>query len=197
MISPPRPPADVLSRRPRIASAPAGTIVHRFYSTAFDPIHFDTGLDGRLNAPDGSYGVLYVAKAIEGAFAETFLRQPGRRQIPADLLARKGYARLRLTRRMNFILLAGQGLGVLGATAEVTHGGGSYDLPQTWSTALHRHPVVADGIAYHARHDDDETCYAVFDRSGSALAEAERTPDLDQPWFWNVADAYEVGRSPS
>lgn len=50
---------------------------------------FDLGQGGRLNAPDGAYGVLYAAADAHGAFADTFLRQPGRQQIPDDLLAAK------------------------------------------------------------------------------------------------------------
>jgi hypothetical protein len=41
---------------------PAGAVVHRFYTAEYDSIFFDPSLLGRLNAPDGSYGVLYVAE---------------------------------------------------------------------------------------------------------------------------------------
>lgn len=195
MTAPPYPPGDIASRTPRVAKLPAGALLHRFYTLGYDPIHFAFGPDGRLNAPDRSYGVLYAAAAVEGAFAETFLRQPGRRMIPADLLAKKGYARLRLTREAAFVVLAGPGLGVLGATAEVTHGG-SYDLPQAWSAALHAHPIRADGVAYHARHDDVQMCFALFDRARAAVVESDRNEHLDDAWFWTVADGYEVGRAP-
>ncbi len=63
----------------------AGTVVHRFYSAGYEPIFFDSSRMGRLNAPDGSYGVLYTAREAAGAFAETFLRTPGRRLIDSDL----------------------------------------------------------------------------------------------------------------
>ena len=65
-----------------------------------------------------------------GAFAETFLRQPGRRFIPDDLLAAKAYAQLRATRPLRLVKLSGPGLAKLGATAQVTHGGLPYDVPQ-------------------------------------------------------------------
>ena len=35
-----------------------GQVLHRFFTFAYDPIHYDRGRDGRLNAPDDSYGVL-------------------------------------------------------------------------------------------------------------------------------------------
>lgn len=94
------------------------------------------------------------------------------------------------------IRLAGPGLARLGATAEVAHGGLPYDVPQAWSIALARHPVGADGIAYHARHDDAELCYGLFERSADAIAEAAREVDLDQDWFWRIAERYGVGLAP-
>jgi RES domain len=68
--------------------------------------------------------------------------------------------------------------------------------PQTWSQALSRHPINADGIAYNARHDDEELCYALFDRCKGALFEAETVSELDQEWFWRLASRYKVGMAP-
>jgi hypothetical protein len=76
-VSAPLPPADLSRREPQFLTLAKGRIVHRFYTARHDPIFFDKSQEGRLNAPDGSYGVLYVARSAEGAFAETFLRRPG------------------------------------------------------------------------------------------------------------------------
>ncbi|WP_245466707.1 RES family NAD+ phosphorylase [Mesorhizobium sp. M1A.F.Ca.IN.022.07.1.1] len=175
---------------------PAGQEIHRFYTARWEPIFFDTSTDGRFNAPDATYGVLYAAKKINGAFAESFLRTPGRTLIDPDLLRRKAYVRLVIKRDLKLIRLAGPSLARLGATAEVAHGGLPYDVPQAWSIALARHPVGADGIAYHARHDDAELCYALFERSADAIAEVDREVDLDQDWFWRMAERYGVGLAP-
>ena len=94
----PLPPPDLALRDPALITLEAGEILHRFFTAAYEPIHFDRSRDGRLNAPDASYGVLYTAEDARGAFAETFLREPGRTLIPSDLLARKAYVRLRVTR---------------------------------------------------------------------------------------------------
>jgi hypothetical protein len=193
-VSAPPPPSDLDSRNPELLQLPAGTIIHRFYTSEYEPFFFDPGLSGRLNAPDGSYGVLYCAKDPSGAFAETFLRTPGRRLIDADLLRRK--ARLQVRSELSLIRLAGPGLAILGATAEVVHGGLPYAVPQAWSKALFNHPIAADGIAYHARHDDEALCYAIFDRAGAAIAEVGRETDLDQDWFWQLALKYRVGMAP-
>lgn len=192
----PRPPADLADRTPITTTVPTGRVLHRFFTTANAPIHFDRSQDGRLNAPDGSYGVLYAAKRPQGAFAETFLRQPGHTQLAADLIARKAYVTLAVTRPLRLINLHGPGLARLGATAEVTHGGLPYAAPQAWSAAIHAHPLAADGIAYKARHDDREICYALFDRAETALREAGRERDLDRDWFYELAEPYGVGVAP-
>ena len=193
---PPLPPANLDGRAPNLIHLPAGEVLHRFYTRRLDPIFFDHSRDGRLNAPDGGYGVLYAAQSVAGAFAETFLRVPGRTLIPTDFLALKAYVRLRVTRPLTLIKFSGPGLGRLGATAEVVHSGRPYDIPQAWSQALKAHPVRADGIAYTARHDDEALCYAVFDGGAASVEAISQETDLDQDWFWRVAEPYGVGIAP-
>lgn len=195
-MSAPLPPSDLASRDPELVTLPAGAIMHRFYTAGNQPIFFDPGLSGRLNAPDGSYGVLYSAEETSGAFAETFLRTPGRRLIDVDLLSRKAYIRLQVQSELTLIKLAGPGLAILGATAEVVHGSLPYDVPQAWSKALFGHPVNAHGIAYYARHDDEALCYAIFDRASASITEIGRETNLDQDWFWQLALKYKVGIAP-
>ena len=196
-MSAPLPPPDLASRDPGRVTMPAGAVMYRFYTSEYEPIFFDLGLSGRLNAPDGSYGVLYCAEETSGAFAETFLRTPGRRLIDTDFLGRKAYVRLQVRSELTLIKLAGPGLAILGATAEVVHGGLPYDTPQAWSKALFGHPIHAHGIAYHARHDDEALCYAIFDRASASITETGRQTKLDQDWFWQLALKYRVGIAPS
>jgi hypothetical protein len=193
----PLPPADLPFRTPHLVLLAKDEVLHRFYTAQFAPIFFDRSLDGRLNAPDGGYGVLYAAKAEAGAFAETFMREPGRTLIPTDFLALKAYVRLRVLRQLTLIKFSGPGLGRLGATAAVVHGGKPYDASQAWSKALKAHPIGADGIAYTARHDDEALCYALFDGGPDPVVEVDRVIDLDQDWFWRVAEPYGVGIAPS
>ncbi|WP_363223061.1 RES domain-containing protein [Phenylobacterium sp.] len=107
----------------------------------FDPIYSDQSLQGRFNAPDASYGLLYAAKAEPGAFVERFLRSPGRRDIDPGLLDNKGYPRLKVLRPLRVVEFDGRRLAPLGATAAVPHGDPPYDIPQTWSRALRDHPA--------------------------------------------------------
>jgi hypothetical protein len=193
-LAPVLPPADLANRKPDLLRLRRGTLVHRFFEQRYDTLFFDRSAAGRFNAPDGSYGVLYVARTASGAFAETFLRQPGRTVLPADLLARKAYVCLRLERPLKLVRLTGPGLALLGATAEVPHAGLPYSAPQAWSKALKDHPARVDGIAYTARHNDQELCYALFE--GALLTEARRVTELDDDWFWRLADSYGVGLLP-
>jgi RES domain len=194
-VTSPWPPADLDRRDPNLIRVRPGDLLHRFFSRGKDPIHFDHSDAGRLNAPDGAYGVLYAARRPQGAFAETFLRSPGRRLIDPGLMARKAYVQFEVSRPLNLIDFDGPGLAILGATAEVVHGPEPYDLSQAWSAALKAHPVGADGIAYGARHDPREVCYALFD--GAPLRAAAIEADLDADWFWELADVYRIGRPPA
>lgn len=193
----PLPPLDIANRRPNFITLAENTVVERFFTATFDPIYFDRSRDGRLNAPDGAYGVLYVAEQLRGAFAETFLREPGRTLLPLDHLRRKARVRLKPSRSLRLVDLRGFGLARIGATAEIAHGGLPYDAPQAWSKALHDHPLEPDGIAYTARHDDGALCYALFDRAAGHVSELSREADLDQDWFWELAEQYGVGLAPS
>ena len=196
-MNPPLPLADLNLRKPRLRTLPKGTVLHRFFDPAYAPVYFDKSLDGRLNSPDGHYGVLYTALSLRGAFAETFLREPGLRQIDPKLLARRACVTLEVLREARLIEFAGPGLAVLGATAEVTHCGLPYSVPQAWSAALHGHPIAAGGIAYHSRHDDQEVCAAWFDRGAGLLRELNREVDLDVDWFWRLAEIYDRGSPPT
>jgi hypothetical protein len=195
-VSGPRPPADLAARRPEIVRLVASTVVHRFYAKGRNPVYFDRSSLGRFNAPDGSFGVLYVADAAHGAFAETFLRSPGRTLLDVGLLGDKAYVTLRLVSDVTLIRLTGPGLAKLGATAEVAHGGLPYDVSQIWSKALWESFANAHGIAYRARHDDEALCYALYDRAAAVVREAQRRTDLDQDWFWQIAQRCNVGLAP-
>ena len=192
----PLPPLNFDKRTPNLVVVTQNTVLYRFYTAAFAPIFFDKSTGGRLNSPNASYGVLYAARSMSGAFAETFLRQPGRQSIAIDLINRKGLVNMVATRALTFCALTGPGLAKLGATAEVTHSGLPYDCPQLWSKEIHAHSSGVDGIVYKARHDDAEDCFAIFDRAASGLAEQSRITNLDVSWFWDIAAIYDVGIAP-
>lgn len=194
----PLPPIGINTCSPRSTTIKDATIFYRFYTRGKDPIYFDRSKKGRLNSPDGSFGVLYAAKRMRGAFAETFLREPERTLLAVDFIEKKALVFLRPRRALHLANLHGPGLAVLGATAEITSTTQPYDEPQAWSAALHNHPGMFDGIAYRARHDNDEVCYAFFDRSACALTEVNREDMLLKAnWFGSLLQHYSVGIAPT
>ena len=140
--------------------------------------------------------MLYAALSRAGAFAETFLRTPGRTLLDPALVARKAFAGIELRDALTLIELHGPGAAALGATAELTHGPLPYDLAQAWSKALHGHPIAADGLAYRARHNDDEICVALFDRAAARVAVVHRDANLDAGWFYDLALLHGIGIAP-
>ena len=167
-----------------------------YYSIGYDPVHFDRSGLSRLNAPDGKYGVLYAAQDIRGAFAETFLRNPGQTMLTLGQISKKARVQLLTMREFRLVKLGGIGLARLGATAEIIHGPQPCDTPQAWSGALRAHPSQPDGIAYTARHDDESTCFALFDHLPLCVEEHAREMDIDRDWFWDVAEPYGVHYGP-
>ena len=195
-MSGPPPPPDLHRRSPDILDVPAGSKLHRFYTAAYDPIYFDRSKSGRFNAPDGSSAVLYCAMNVAGAFAETFLRTPGRTLIDPGFLRKKAYVWLAVVAPLRLVRLYGSGMAKIGATAEVAHSGLPYDIPQTWSKAIADHPIRPDGIAYHARHDDTELCYVIFERASASVTDELLIKNLDQDWLWRLAERYGIGMAP-
>ncbi|GIK47949.1 MAG: hypothetical protein BroJett013_06460 [Alphaproteobacteria bacterium] len=195
-MSPPLPPRDLDRRRPLSLTLPVGAQLSRFYPKGRSAIHFDRNAPGRFNAPDAAFGVLYAAQSAAGAFAETFLRGAGRRLIPPDLIAAKGFVTLSAAAPLRLVQLFGPGLTRVGATAEVAHGGLPYDCPQQWSGAIHALKENFDGIAYYARHDDNEICCALFDRGAGKISERNRETNLERDWFYALLERYDVGLTP-
>lgn len=123
----------------------------------------------RFDDPAGVYGVLYAAHQLEGAFAETHLRKPGRRYVDRSDLAARRWSRLHTVRSLRLLPLHGRYLAQVGATAEVTHGPADrYDLPRRWSSEART--AGFDGIEYRSRHDDDQLCLALFEGGDPVVA---------------------------
>jgi hypothetical protein len=197
----PEPPPDLPSRRLTLRSLGAGTELWRVHDLQRGAIWFGPG-EGRppahrFDAPGGEFRVCYVGLSPEASFAETFLRNPGRRLLDVSLLATRSLTSLTVTRRLRVARLHGPEMARLGATAEVAHGS-RYDLSRRWSLALWSHPQRPDGILYTSRHDDVEPCLALFgDRCADALEEGERQPLLRAKILPALLRRYRLGFDPS
>jgi hypothetical protein len=145
-----------------VVTVAAGAEFYRSHHANFGPVYFGRGPTYRFDDPAGAYGVLYAALQLEGAFAETHLRKPGRRYVDRADLAVRRWSRLLTTRELRLLPLHGRYLAQAGATAEVTQGPADrYELPRRWSSAIHA--AGFDGIEYRSRHDDDQLCVALFE----------------------------------
>jgi hypothetical protein len=168
----PLPPPDLASRRLPRRTLAAETALWRIHDDRRDPVWFGpapgVAARNRFDAPAGEFRVCYFGLSAEAAFAETFLRNPGRRMLDRTLLGSRALTVLRNRRPLSVVRLHGPGLARAGATAEVTHGP-TYDLARAWSLALWSHPSRPDGILYTSRHDDEEVCLALFDRASGEI----------------------------
>lgn len=141
---------------------PEGMSVHRVHWTTIDPLSFSVGKANRFDAPGGEFGVLYTAADIEGAFVETVLRRNGR-LIRRDVVGQRSWVRLELTRALRVVRLHGEGLLWHGQDATISTSS-DYRLARALSLALFNRADAPDGIAYRSKHDNDQICYAFYDR---------------------------------
>lgn len=145
---------------------PAGANFVRIHRLKDHPIWFGpkpgTPPNYRFDAPAGEYRTLYAAETLVGAFVETILRSNRRVLAPAFLHDRK-WSILRVARPLRIAKLYDNGLLWHGVDASIC-AGNSYAEPQQLALALFNAFPDVDGIAYRARHNNGEICYALFDR---------------------------------
>ncbi|HEX5417483.1 MAG TPA: RES family NAD+ phosphorylase [Chloroflexota bacterium] len=133
----------------------------------------------RWDAPDGSYGVLYVGTDAHAAFIETFGHTTGIRVLQLTDLATRAMSRLMPSRPLRLVRVTGSGLAQLGADARLFSA--DYAVSQRWSQAIYRHPSLPDGILYPARHDETRLCAALFDRIRDEITEDAMGTLADPP----------------
>lgn len=162
----------------RLTDVAAGASLVRIHPTGHDPLWFGPGAyeppTHRFGAPDGSYGVCYLAHEPAGAFVETFLRDPelagsGIRILSASELAAHAWVRVDVLEPLRLARLRGRGLAWRGVTASVSSTT-RYDETQALSGRIHAEPSRPDGIEYRCRHDDDRLAVALFERGGGSVA---------------------------
>lgn len=196
---PPLPPVGLNSIPLPTEIIPAGQVlhrIHRIYPRYQDPLFFGPRAPerGRWDSPGNLYGICYLAVQPWAAFAETFLRQKGRRNIESTDLEARAVARIELRRDLVLASLDGPDLSVIGADAFVVHG--NYDCTAVWAEALHAHHNRVDGIYSAIRHDNHRYGVSVFDRGRDALHVVESIPLFDTTLAAELAswlDRYHLG----
>jgi hypothetical protein len=129
----------------------------------------------RFDAPKGEFQILYAAETLTGAFVETVLRSHRRVVAPA-FVADRQWTVLETTRPITLARLHGHGLLPHGVDSAIASDS-VYAAAQDLALALFEAFSHLDGMAYRSRHNDDEICYAIYDRVSAAdliAAEAHR-----------------------
>jgi hypothetical protein len=134
----------------------------------------------RWDDPDGVFGVMYLGRALEGAFSEALLRSPSDRDVLWSRVQQKRRARFKTTAPLRLAKLHGVGLAWWGVTAaQIAES--DYDAPQTLARKIGA-TTVCDGIHYRSRFDNDELCIALFDRADGKLDLVSQGDPIDKTW---------------
>ncbi len=164
----PLPPANFHERQLATRRLPAGTTWHRFHYKDYGAMHFGKRLAQRFDDPEQHFGVLYLARHMEGAFAELFLRNiEPYRFVTSEPLDRKVLSEVTADRSLKLVDLAGIGRARMGLDNRLATG--SYSVSQSWSRAIQTHPQMPDGILYRSRHYPKHLCAAIFETRRAKL----------------------------
>ncbi|MEO1341666.1 MAG: RES family NAD+ phosphorylase [Cyanobacteria bacterium J06629_2] len=147
------------------------TTWYRLNPSGYDSaLYFDRSGMGRYDGSSQSYGILYAAEAVEGAFIESFGRSHGAKGVAEADLRNRNLFELASDRQLTLVDLWGSGLVKIGADARITSGS-DYKLSRAWAEAIYLHPLKVDGIRYYSRHDNTQLCCGLFDRTSAHLKE--------------------------
>jgi hypothetical protein len=146
----------------------------------------------RFDAPDHEYGTCCFGRTEYGAYSETLLRSPGKRLLDRSDLDLLVMTRVELIRPVRLARAHGSGLARLGVSAVEMHG--PHAVCRQLSLAIWSHESHFDGIAYRSRFDNDELCFALFDRAQGALKEVGTLGLTDNPArLAEILREYDVG----
>lgn len=176
------PPAGLSTTPLPIDLVATGTPLFRIHRLSRDPVFFGPGPGEpptyRFDSLTGAFGVLYVGLGLPGAVVETLLRNPSRRIVDYDDLAKRASCDLASTRDLRAVRLHGTGLQAIGCDNAISTG--PYDVCGAWSDALWLHPDKPDGLAYQSPHDPGQICLALFERPDHGLLTPASVPLVDQ-----------------
>lgn len=159
-----------------------------------EPLYFGSSGNNRFDAPDGQFGILYVAADAHCAFIETFGQSTGICVVTATALTERCLSRIETNGELLLVDLTGSGLARLGADERLC--AGDHSVAQRWALALWAHPSRPDGLLYRARHDPSRLAIALYDRSAKALRVASQGNLLDPrntALLADILDTYSFG----
>ena len=146
---------------------PAGSVIVRVHRQAHGPLWFGPkpGVppQHRFDAPAGEYRTLYCAARLAGAFVESVLRKPSGRIVARAYVEERVWSDLTVRRTLRLAKLRDEGLHWHGTDAAIS-ASNDYTVPRRLALMLYVAFPDLDGVAYRARHNNGEVCYALFDR---------------------------------
>lgn len=164
---------------PALRRLAAGTLLHRIHRAHHSAIYFGPmGADPqcRFDASDGSFKVLYAARSLETAFAETLVRSPHIPYVLSSAVTARVRSELLATSPLRLYPLVDGSVSKLGLSFTDLHGDA---YAKTWAVSARIHASTnADGILYTSRFDN-QRCVAIFDRAASSIAES---PNINLPF---------------
>jgi hypothetical protein len=192
----PQPPGDFSSRPLALIRVSRSQSWFRFHNRKHHPLFFAaTGLS-RFDDPDREFGVMYIARQLEGAFVEKFLRDTGNHERTWSLrmFDSVALATVRSNRSLQLVDLGGRGLAMMSVDSRL--GSGEYNTAQRWAAAIYHHPQQPDGIQYASWHNPKQLCAALFDRVNDTIVPEDAgtmREYLGDTRFYALLNRYGVG----
>jgi hypothetical protein len=163
---------------------PKGSSIVRIHHTRHAAVWFGPQAGNppvyRFDAPAGEFRTLYGAAELTGAFVETVLRR-ARRIISRHFVEHRRWTVLTPRRDLVLAKIFDEGLILHGVTADICTGD-DYSASQRFAADIHATFHKVDGIAYRARHNNGQICYALFDRVDPHSLEKIDSHDFKDEW---------------
>ena len=189
----PLPPSDFQQRTLSIQTQKI-TLYRLNQASYKSAIYFDRSGMGRYDSPQQSYGILYTAESVRGAFIESFGRVRGKLGVAIADLKSRNLFEIKSERELNLVNLWGDGLVKMGADSSITSGI-NYEIARIWGEHIYLHPQKVDGIFYLSRHDNTQMCCGIFDRVRDSLTEKNtgNLYDSHAELLGDILDCYDYG----
>jgi hypothetical protein len=152
----------------------------RIFPSIFATTPLGTGPgNSRFSSVSGNFSILYAARSLSTAIAETIIRDRfeggGSRILFATELEELSIAGISASSSIQLLDLRGDGCFQLGVSTDIASAKG---WDESRNLAQHIHDKTGlDGILYHSRITG-ENCIAIFDRSVSPTLTAEKVGPL-------------------
>ncbi len=166
-------------------------LLWRIHQSNFNAIFFGKTRANRFDAPDRSFGVMYLGLDAYSCFTETFGQQTGNNFVTLEELSKNSIAKIKMHRAVKLIDITGAGLARIRADNRLTTG--PHALAQRWAKAIYNHREKVDGLYYRTCHDPSWYSIALFDRLEKSIEVVNSMPLIAKefsPTLAKILDHY-------